>query len=81
MSFIFFPVVVHAMDIVVSSVGILYVTAVSQQHQHQPAANPMDHLTRGYRCVLCCGALCRAEGFLLFWHCGQGQHRLKKCTR
>lgn len=42
--FIFFPVVVHAMDIVVSSVGILFVTAAAHS-----ASNPMDQLTRGYR--------------------------------
>ena len=44
MPFIFFPVVVHAMDIVVSSVGILFVTAAAHS-----ATNPMDQLTRGYR--------------------------------
>lgn len=43
--FIFFPVVVHAMDIVVSSVGMLFVTAAAHS-----ATNPMDQLTRGYRC-------------------------------
>lgn len=42
--FIFFPVVVHAMDIVVSSVGVLFVTAAAHS-----ATNPMDQLTRGYR--------------------------------
>lgn len=46
MPFIFFPVVVHAMDIVVSSVGIMFVTAAAHS-----ATNPMDQLTRGYRCV------------------------------
>lgn len=44
LQFIFFPVVVHAMDIVVSSVGILFVTAAAHS-----ASNPMDQLTRGYR--------------------------------
>lgn len=44
--FIFFPVVVHALDIVVSSVGILFVTAAAHS-----ATNPMDQLTRGYRCL------------------------------
>ncbi|CAN0518066.1 unnamed protein product, partial [Ectocarpus sp. 12 AP-2014] len=42
--FIFFPVVVHALDIVVSSVGILFVTAAAHS-----VTNPMDQLTRGYR--------------------------------
>lgn len=46
LSFVFFPVVVHAMDIVVSSVGILFVTNTSHS-----ASNPMDQLTRGYRRV------------------------------
>lgn len=44
MTFMFFPVVVHAMDIVVSSVGILFVTPAAHS-----ATNPMDQLTRGYR--------------------------------
>ncbi|CAN0265427.1 unnamed protein product, partial [Discosporangium mesarthrocarpum] len=44
MLFMFFPVVVHAMDIIVSSVGITFVTATGH-----PGANPMDQLTRGYR--------------------------------
>lgn len=48
MPFIFFPVVVHAMDIVVSSVGILFVTAAAHS-----ATNPMDQLTRGYRYGMC----------------------------
>lgn len=47
MAFIFFPVVVHAMDIVVSSIGILFVRAAGSS-----TANPMDQLTRGYRWVL-----------------------------
>lgn len=42
----FFPVVVHAMDILVSSVGILFVTAAAHS-----TSNPMDQLTRGYRWV------------------------------
>lgn len=46
MPFIFFPVVVHALDIVVSSVGILFVTAAAHL-----ATNPMDQLTRGYRYI------------------------------
>jgi hypothetical protein len=43
--FMFFPLVVHAMDIVVSSVGILYVGA-SGHMQHK---DPMTILTGGYR--------------------------------
>ena len=44
MSFMFFPLVVHAMDIVVSSAGILYVGFSGHQHHK----DPMTILKGGY---------------------------------
>ncbi|OQR88432.1 H -translocating Pyrophosphatase (H -PPase) Family, partial [Thraustotheca clavata] len=46
-SFVFFPVVVHAFDIVVSSIGIMCVTAPSAHE-----TNPMTTLQRGYTITL-----------------------------
>jgi len=43
MSFMLFPLVVHAMDILVSSVGIYFLKA------GHASDNPMTALTRGYR--------------------------------
>ncbi|EWM23680.1 pyrophosphate-energized membrane proton pump 2 [Nannochloropsis gaditana] len=42
--FMFFPLVVHALDIVVSSLGIMYVGSTSQVH----AKDPMNVLKGGY---------------------------------
>ncbi|EQC35017.1 V-type H(+)-translocating pyrophosphatase [Saprolegnia diclina VS20] len=46
-SFVFFPIVVHAFDIVVSSIGILCVTAPGPHE-----TNPMTTLQRGYTVTL-----------------------------
>ena len=43
--FMFFPLVVHAMDIIVSSLGILYVGASSANAHHK---DPMTILKGGY---------------------------------
>lgn len=45
--FLFFPLVVHAMDIIVSSIGIAFVGG--QSHAH---SNPMIQLQKGYRVAL-----------------------------
>ena len=45
MPFVFFPLVVHAMDVLVSSVGILFVSTRSVSE----SASPMDTLTYGYQ--------------------------------
>jgi len=44
MKFMFFPLVVHAMDIVVSSIGIIYASRITKIHE-----SPMDQLIKGYR--------------------------------
>uniref|UniRef100_A0A7S1BBD8 H(+)-exporting diphosphatase n=1 Tax=Corethron hystrix TaxID=216773 RepID=A0A7S1BBD8_9STRA len=46
--FVFFPLVVHGMDIVVSSLGIMVVGMVGSS----PDSNPMTTLTKGYRAAL-----------------------------
>lgn len=45
--YLFFPLVVHAMDIIVSSIGIAFVGG--QSHAH---SNPMIQLQKGYRVAL-----------------------------
>lgn len=47
-SFVFFPVVVHAFDIVVSSIGVMGVVAPSEAEAKRPGHNPMTELQRGY---------------------------------
>merc|ERR1711871_248620 len=61
----FFPLVVHALDIVVSSIGILYISSESVQRTE----NPMDALTRGYQisfvlAIVGFGLACRWMFFL-----------------
>ncbi|GMF14729.1 unnamed protein product [Phytophthora lilii] len=51
-SFVFFPVVVHAFDIVVSSAGILMVRAPSDVEASRPDHNPMATLQTGYNVSL-----------------------------
>jgi inorganic pyrophosphatase len=46
--FLFFPLVVHAMDIIVSSIGIAFV-GVSRDHAD---SNPMKQLQKGYRVAI-----------------------------
>jgi len=48
--FLFFPLVVHAMDIIVSSAGIAFVGNNSQQGHAD--SNPMVQLQKGYRVAL-----------------------------
>ena len=48
LSFVLFPLVVHALDIVVSSVGITFVTVESVVGQ----VDPMTPLKRGYQIAL-----------------------------
>lgn len=52
MRFMFFPVVVHAFDIVVSSLGILAVRARKRDDDDNSDANPMDAMRRGYMVAL-----------------------------
>ncbi|KAF1334221.1 V-type h translocating pyrophosphatase, partial [Globisporangium splendens] len=51
-AFVFFPVVVHAFDIVVSSIGILMVTAPSDVESTRANHNPMGTLQTGYNVSL-----------------------------
>lgn len=52
LAFVFFPVVVHAFDIVVSSIGILAVTAPSDVESSRASHNPMATMQRGYNISL-----------------------------
>lgn len=70
MSFMLFPLVVHAMDILVSSVGIYFLKA------GHASDNPMSALTRGYRItaavaffgfILCCRVLLYVEDLPSAW--------------
>jgi len=72
--FVFFPLVVHAIDIIVSSLGILYIS-----HETVLKSDaPMDSLTRGYQitfvlAVVSFGVACRLMFFLeaypdAWWH-------------
>jgi len=45
--FLFFPLVVHGMDIIVSSAGIVFVGGLDK-----PNANPMAQLQKGYRAAV-----------------------------
>ena len=47
--FVFFPLIVHAMDIVVSSIGIAFVGGKAHGGD---TSNPMTQLQRGYRVAL-----------------------------
>lgn len=47
--FVFFPLIVHAMDIVVSSIGIAF---VGGKAHGDDTSNPMTQLQRGYRVAL-----------------------------
>ncbi|KAL4166482.1 hypothetical protein KRP22_013740 [Phytophthora ramorum] len=51
-SFVFFPVVVHAFDIAVSSAGILMVRAPSDVEASRPDHNPMATMQTGYNVSL-----------------------------
>ncbi|EGZ25379.1 hypothetical protein PHYSODRAFT_297061 [Phytophthora sojae] len=51
-AFVFFPVVVHAFDIAVSSAGILMVRAPSDVEASRPDHNPMATLQTGYNVSL-----------------------------
>jgi len=48
--FIFFPLIVHAMDIIVSSIGIAFVGGASRSSHAN--SNPMVQLQQGYRVAL-----------------------------
>jgi len=48
MRFMFFPVIVHAFDIVVSSIGILAVRARKRDDDDGAEPNPMEAMRRGY---------------------------------
>ena len=50
--FVFFPVVIHAFDIVVSSIGIMLVKADPRDDEDGVDANPMTPLKRGYLCTI-----------------------------
>ncbi|CAI5747267.1 unnamed protein product [Peronospora destructor] len=54
-TFVFFPVVVHAFDIFVSSAGILMVRAPSNVEVSRPDHNPMATLQTGYNVSLALG--------------------------
>jgi Inorganic H+ pyrophosphatase len=58
--FIFFPLIVHAMDIIVSSVGIAFVGVTRDSAD----ADPMKALQRGYRVAL----LLSVVGFYIITH-------------
>lgn len=51
-AFVFFPVVVHAFDIVVSSIGIMMVKAPSDAEASRPGHNPMGTMQTGYNISL-----------------------------
>lgn len=46
--FAFFPIMIHAFDIVVSAVGIMVVKAGPRDDEEGFEANPMDSLKKGY---------------------------------
>eukprot|EP00924_Labyrinthula_sp_SR-Ha-C_P005856 maker-scaffold_14-snap-gene-7.23-mRNA-1 protein AED:0.06 eAED:0.06 QI:0/1/0.83/1/1/1/6/79/802 len=59
--FTFFPLMVHAFDIVVSSIGIFYVNVGRKEDEEIKAGksiNPMDHLKKGYVLSLSLGFFC-----------------------
>jgi inorganic pyrophosphatase len=58
--FVLFPLIVHAMDIIVSSIGIAFVAVTRESAD----ADPMKALTRGYRVALVMSVL----GFYIITH-------------
>ncbi|GLE05996.1 hypothetical protein PINS_up015207 [Pythium insidiosum] len=64
-AFVFFPVVVHAFDIAVSSIGIMLVTAPSDVEATRASHNPMGTLQHGYNVSL--GLATLAFAFTTRW--------------
>ncbi|DAZ94687.1 TPA: hypothetical protein N0F65_000002 [Lagenidium giganteum] len=64
-AFVFFPIVVHAFDIVVSSIGIMMVTSPSEAESSRANHNPMGTLQTGYNVSL--GLALLAFAFTTRW--------------